>query len=170
MLASHPSPYVLNDPAPPPPPPRTFDSLHLCADCAVCEDGFAPGVLNSCHECSGESRRSAVVLATFGIILTVVAGAFLVSHLLQVDEYGRDANGETVHEVRPTMCKTLATCRNTLVNVLPLSAVRIAVVVLQIITQVRAPEILLSNTRGNILSRFKRRPVGSSVALVLVIV
>lgn len=129
-------------------PGLCLSPLVLCpvsADCAVCADGFAPGVLNSCHECSGQSRRSAVTLATAGLICTVVAIIFLVSHLLQVDEYGSNGNGETALEPRPKWCKTLTTFRNTLVNILPVSAIRIMVVVLQIVTQVGVPRYTMFN-------------------------
>lgn len=107
----------------------------FCADCAVCADGYARGVLSSCHECSTETRRWVVALATAVLALAILVVIMVVARTIR-RERGEGSNGCS----RIYMC-----CHKFLARGIPLSAIKIVVVVVQIITQVCASIMIAQN-------------------------
>lgn len=95
-------------------------------DCAVCDDGYAPGVMNRCHECSEKNRRWSAGLAAAAAVVVLIVTIIVVSNVL------RDSEDEPTSAC-PRMVRSSL---KWLVKGLPLSAIKIVVVVLQIITQV----------------------------------
>lgn len=110
------------------------------ADCAVCSDNFALGVSNRCHKCSGDKRILAVGIATAMLALVVFVATMVVSDLLRV---GADGTEKAQDEERVGWHRRLLSCHRILVKTLPLSAIRIVVVVVQIITQVCPLQVCL---------------------------
>lgn len=103
-------------------------------DCAVCAEGFAPGVAYSCRECSGDTRRSAV-----GITIAVALTALLVAALLfgHLGHVVHDEAGEEREAARGVWGKKWWSCLFSLGNMLPLTAIKIVVTVWQILYQVQ---------------------------------
>lgn len=110
-------------------------------DCAVCAEGYAPGIAYSCHKCSGKSLGSAVglVLVTVLIILGVVV--VVVSDLVAVVNVDGSAEGEP-ETARGFWIGGLSSCHSFLVKLLPLASKIIVAVVWQIFTQVNGVWIL----------------------------
>ena len=82
--------------------------------------------MNVCHECSKESRRWTVGLVTAAIVLGISVAVLGGFHLLRETE---DAAGAAC-------LQPIFSCHKWLARAIPLSAIKIVVVVLQIITQV----------------------------------
>lgn len=103
------------------------------ADCAVCAEGYAPGFAYSCRQCSKGTTRSAVALSVaVGLAVTLFA-ALLVSFLGSVV---RDGAEEDMGIDQSFWKKKCGSCRPSVVNVLPVRAIKIVATVWQIISQV----------------------------------
>ena len=112
--------------------------MHSCshhADCAVCAEGYAPGSSSRCHKCSGENKGMAVGFSTTILALALIVALVVVSDLLQIEG---DRAVETQNEPQNCLHGNLSHLRKFLVKAIPMSAIRIVVVVLQIVVQVRA--------------------------------
>lgn len=105
------------------------------ADCAVCEDGFAPGIAYACRECSGGITRSAVGLTIALGLAGLLVAAQLFYYLGRVMSNDLDEGTEEVARNKGWGQKFSA-CSSLLVNMLPLTAIKIVVTVWQIISQV----------------------------------
>ena len=61
---------------------NTYFLFPLAApDCAVCDQGFAPGIAYSCRKCSGDTTRLAVRLAVSVAVALLILACLLVSYL-----------------------------------------------------------------------------------------
>lgn len=104
------------------------------ADCAVCTQGFAPGVAYSCRECSASSKKLAAGLsAVVGIVVCLVAA--LISW--RMGSVVNERTAEDVAVARSSRGPGRCFCPNLHMRMLPLSAIKIVVTVWQIIYQVR---------------------------------
>lgn len=117
----------------------TLSDMHLIpctfplADCAVCTEGYAPGPSRRCHECSVENMGYTVGFCITVLLLVLFVVVLVVSHLLQmVGGEARQAPGQP----QPWWRGKMSRFRSFLVKSIPLSAIRIVVVVLQIVIQV----------------------------------
>ena len=111
--------------------------LHLpsiVTDCAACAEGFAPWTAFECRQCSDADRPSAVgLLVTIAIILVAV-GAALSAFFMRAIHRG-DGQDETEIS-RGSLERRCIYLENVFVKAFPLTAVKIVVVVWQIISQV----------------------------------
>lgn len=110
----------------PPHTPLNVSLVPFHVDCAVCAEGYAPGVLSSCHECSTDDRRWTVGLGMAALSLAVLVVVVMVTYTLR----GRRGEGSN------RCSRNLKCCQNFVGRALPLSAIKIVVVVIQITTQV----------------------------------
>ena len=103
------------------------------SDCAVCADTFSSGIAYSCRECSEDAMRSAMGLAITAGVATVLVVVILLKHLSKVvdSETGEGADGR-----QGLVGRKCALFQDVLMKVLPLSAIKIVVVVWQIVSQV----------------------------------
>lgn len=99
-------------------------SIHV--DCAVCAENYTPGILRRCHKCSTAHRQLAIGLASALVIFASLAAVWLVPGPVQ----------EGRNDARLRIRHTIASGYNFIMKALPMSAIKIVVVVLQIITQV----------------------------------
>lgn len=115
-----------------------FKLFFDCADCAVCEDGYAPGTAYICRKCSGSSMGSAMGVAAAALAVTLLVVAVVASDLVRVV----DGNGENSRNeergARAALSRGFARCYTFSARAFPLTTVKIIVVVWQIITQVSA--------------------------------
>jgi len=102
-------------------------------DCAVCEQGFAPGIAYSCRECSGDTTGLAVGLAVAVALALLLVAGLLFSYMCSTVH---DETDEGMEIGRRSWKKKCLSFRSTLVNMLPLRAIKIVVTVWQIISQV----------------------------------
>ena len=105
------------------------------ADCAVCAEGFAPGIAYSCRECSGGVTTSAVALLAGLVIAVFLLAALVLVHLGSVVRYN---NGKMAQSSWKQKCSS---CRASLVQMIPFTAIKIVVTVWQIISQVCPPRL-----------------------------
>lgn len=111
-----------------------FPCASRFADCAVCLENYVPRPSNRCRKCSGENRRFAVGFSACAMLLALFVAAMVVSFLLQrVGDAGRQAQNQPRRWWRVKSWRI----RNFLAKSIPLSAIRIVVVVMQIVIQVR---------------------------------
>lgn len=97
---------------------------------------MAPGFMWRCHECSrADVRLGWFVVAILIIVATLVVVA-VGSNLLEYVKTETSQVNEVYHEARTRGYCLLRTGRNLLLKIFPVSAVKILVVVLEIITQV----------------------------------
>lgn len=101
------------------------------ADCAVCTREYAPGPNRRCHKCSVENRGFTVGFSVTTLLVVSFLVLLLVSYLVQTV-------GDGVHRPRRWWQGKMSRFRNFLVKSMPLSTIRIVVVVMQIVFQVRA--------------------------------
>ena len=109
-----------------PPPYECFRAHPFCADCAVCSAGYVSGLLGHCRECSAGKKRLAIGLAGTALALLIILTVWLLSRPPTV------ADNETRVRIR----QAVSVRYKLIIGALPLSAFKIVVVVLQIITQV----------------------------------
>lgn len=119
-------------------------SVHV--DCAICADGYAPGVAYSCHECSGSRSRLALGFTIFLSLSFIVIVGLLFSHLRSVVHEGSE---QDTGVARGFWRQKHWYCQTFLVKMLPLTAIKIVVTVWQIISQVQGYASMLS--RGGLL-------------------
>ncbi|CAM9183884.1 unnamed protein product, partial [Ectocarpus sp. 12 AP-2014] len=99
--------------------------------CAVCAAGYSPGYSRTCKSCMGDSKKSALVFAAAIGALALAAVVALVSRLVSVVEVGPRQQQQGSKGWRRTCSAWQARVRQTV----PLTAVKIVVVVWQIVTQ-----------------------------------
>ncbi|CAM9935287.1 unnamed protein product [Ectocarpus sp. 6 AP-2014] len=99
--------------------------------CAVCSAGYSPGYSRTCKSCMGDSKKSALVFAAAIGALALAAVVALVSRLVSVVEVGPRQQQQGSKGWRRTCSAWQARVRQTV----PLTAVKIVVVVWQIVTQ-----------------------------------
>lgn len=109
------------------------------ADCAVCAEGFAPGIAYSCRQCSEGITRSAVALVVAAGLVGLLLTVLLLSYLGKATNDTAEENPETPHRVLGQQCWS---CRRALGKMLPLTSIKIVVTVWQIISQVCGLTIL----------------------------
>ena len=102
------------------------------ADCAVCDERFAPGLAYSCRKCTGAITTSAVGLAVAVCLAVLLFTALLLSRLGSV---AHDRTEEGM-EIDPSLWKKCWSCGLSLGDMLPLVAMKIVVTVWQIVSQV----------------------------------
>ena len=105
------------------------------ADCAVCAEGFAPGMAYSCRECSGGVTISAVALMAAIVVAMLLLTTFVFLHLGSVVP---DENAEVVQSSWKRKCSS---CRASIAQIVPFTAIKIVVTVWQIISQVCPPRL-----------------------------
>ena len=105
------------------------------ADCAVCTEGFAPGMAYSCRECSGGVTISAVAFMA-AIVVAVLLLTTLV--LVYIGSVVPDGNAEVVQSSWKRRCSS---CRASIAQIIPFTAIKIVVTVWQIISQVCLPRL-----------------------------
>ena len=107
--------------------------INCVSDCAVCTEGFAPGIAYRCRECSKGAKRLALGLSAVVGLAVLLLGALLCWRLGTVDNERKEEHDVvplSAWEQRRWSCQTLP------VKILPLSAIKIVVTVWQIIHQV----------------------------------
>lgn len=112
---------------------RTLLPTTMLADCAVCSEGYAPAGTYVCRDCSDVDMRLTVGLAVAVSIFTLVLATATVAHLVRVVEIRTDEDTEGAQGV---IGRTLDCLRAFSARAFPLTAVKIVVVVWQIISQV----------------------------------
>lgn len=98
-------------------------------DCAVCEEGYAPGFHYSCRSCLGEERKAAIAVAMAVLAIALVGVSLMVANLVRM------VDGSTVG----MGCWENRCClswRTKVADAVPLTSIKILVVAWQIITQV----------------------------------
>lgn len=103
-------------------------------DCSACSKGFSPGTDYSCRECSYYDTRRAAQIASAVIVGAILFAAGIYTYL------GRRVDGETMEGLAaPQSCvrRKCTSFRDSLMKALPLTAIKILVVVWQIVFQVR---------------------------------
>ena len=110
------------------------------SDCAVCANGYAPGSNYRCHRCSESTRRAgagaAVVMIVASVLLLIVA-------VWDVKRVAFDGPENEIY--RSGWQRNMSSCIEVMRKAFPLVALKIVLVVWQIITQVR---IIVINTRS----------------------
>ena len=120
---------------------RCFD-ITSHADCAVCAHNMASGIRRLCHECSRENTRAGWCVIAVMLILVAVVVAYVGSNLLEDVRTETNTVNEVEPDTRARGHRLLRNGRKRLVNIFPVSAVRIVVVVLEIITQVQLYKLI----------------------------
>lgn len=105
----------------------------ILPDCAVCADGYTRGLAYSCHECSEDMKRSTVALGIAIGLAAFIVAALVLANLGTVDGDGLEADPEAA---RTSWVQTCWSCQRSLVQMLPLKAIKIVVTVWQILSQV----------------------------------
>ena len=102
------------------------------SDCAVCVKGYAPDSNYRCHRCSESIRRAGVGAA----VVMIVASVLLL--VLAVWDIRRAAFDGLENEInRSEWQRKMSSCIDVMRKAFPLAALKIVLVVWQIITQVR---------------------------------
>lgn len=117
---------------PPPPPPRPPQSRPKYKDCAVCTENYSPGYSHTCKSCMGGNRTRALAVITAIAMVALVAVTFLVANLVSVVDTGPPDEAKAQSRWQQRCSLWQARMRKTV----PLTAVKIVVVVWQIVTQV----------------------------------
>ena len=131
--------------------PRT--PLLRSADCAVCKKNYAEGVSYSCTKCSSANDRSAVGLAVFIAVAALMATTVLLSYLGR----GTDEWAEERSSGRGCWQRFTLNSHDFLLKVFPLTAIKIVVVVWQIVFQVRIWSSKLDEHSVGVRVTFPRR-------------
>lgn len=109
-----------------PPPRRT-------ADCSVCSIGYSSGIAHSCRKCSGYENSSAAGTTIAVVIGVCLAAAEILRRLGNVAEYEERERLDTPQDFVKRSCTRI---QNLILKALPRTAIKIVVVVWQIISQV----------------------------------
>ncbi|CAN0056334.1 unnamed protein product, partial [Scytosiphon promiscuus] len=97
--------------------------------CAVCTAGYSPGYAHTCKSCLGDSKRRALGIIASIATVALVALAFLVAKLVSVVETGPPVKAQSRWQQKCSVWQ------QRMRNTVPLTAVKIVVVVWQIVTQ-----------------------------------
>ena len=103
------------------------------ADCSLCADGLSRGIAYSCRECSQKARAPAIGVS---LIVVVVVSLLAVVILKSIGTAVGDDSEESKGASQGFAGSKCAWCHDMTMKVLPLSAIKIVVVVWQIIYQV----------------------------------
>lgn len=99
-------------------------------DCAVCTDGYSPGYFHSCKSCEGDSRRSALYAVSAVGAAVLLAVVFVTAKLVSAVETTPSDKTPSRWQQRRSVWQSR------MKKMLPLTAIKIVVVVWQIVTQV----------------------------------
>ena len=132
------------------------------ADCAVCAEGFAPGIAYRCRECSGGVTISAMALVAAIFIALLLLITIVLVHL------GSVVSDESVEMGQSSWMRKCLSCRASIAQFLPFTAIKIVVTVWQIISQVCPPCLGREICTGALSSRrcLSRNPNDSSLTFV----
>ena len=103
------------------------------ADCAVCAEGFAPGIAYSCRECSRGVTIWAVALMAAFVIASLLLTTVVLVHV------GGGVPDESVEMGQSSRMRKCSSCRASIAQIIPFTAIKIVVTVWQIISQVCPP-------------------------------
>ena len=103
------------------------------ADCAVCAEGFAPGIAYSCRKCSGGVTTLAVAIMAAFVVALLLFATFVFVHL------GSVVPDESVEMGQSSRMRKYSSCRASIAQIVPFTAIKIVVTVWQIISQVCSP-------------------------------
>ena len=112
--------------------PLSHPQSPFVADCAVYDEGFAPGIAYSCRKSTGAITITAVGLAVAVYLASLVFTAMLA---LRLGSVANDRTEEDM-EIDPSLLKKCWSCGLSLGDMLPLVAMKIVVTVWQIVPQV----------------------------------
>lgn len=132
--------------------PTTF------ADCAVCDDGFTPAFNFRCKECPERESLSTAILAGVVVFVFLASGVVL-SYLRRVPDDGEES--EKVDIFQTPWRRTLTSLHNALEKGWPSSALKIIVVVWQIISQVHGRFLTLEVPLRFVLEDINQIPIAS---------
>lgn len=120
--------------------PASFISRFPCfllsyLDCAVCAEGYSSGITFSCHECTGANGQLSIGVAAVISFLLILIVSVMISDLARAgdDSIDGQARGSCT---RSSWTRRVRSCRDNFVEAVPLPAIKIVVVVWQIVTQV----------------------------------
>lgn len=116
------------------PDPFPYPSLAY-KDCAVCAEGYAAGLAYSCYECTEANGRISKGITVVVILIVVFMAIAAIYDTVRVRKNGTE-DGEEWDNEEVAWKRRILSCRNFLVQAVPLSAIKTAVVVWQIVTQV----------------------------------
>ncbi|CBJ31472.1 conserved unknown protein [Ectocarpus siliculosus] len=97
--------------------------------CAVCTAGFSPGYFHSCKSCMGDSRRRAFYVVSAVGVLVLLAVVFMAAKLVSVVETTPSSKAPSRWQQKRSVWQAR------MKKILPLTAIKIVVVVWQIVTQ-----------------------------------
>ncbi|CAM9835821.1 unnamed protein product, partial [Ectocarpus sp. 12 AP-2014] len=97
--------------------------------CAVCTAGFSPGYFHSCKSCEGDSRRRAFYVVSAVGALVLLAVVLLAAKLVSVVETTPSSKAPSRWQQKRSVWQAR------MKKILPLTAIKIVVVVWQIVTQ-----------------------------------
>lgn len=138
------TPSSLNLPTPslrslsPPPDPSTHPVI--TTDCAVCNDNYALGYAHTCRSCGGDNKTRAIGGASVVIVVSLAVVALVISRLVAVVDVSGGA------KALGPWGRRMAHWRAHLRKTFPLNAVKIVVVVWQIVTQVNWMDVFTSSS------------------------
>lgn len=115
------------------PVPQQLPRVIVFADCAVCDQGFAPATAYSCRECSSSSKKLAVGLSTLAAFCVTLVAALIGWRLGSV---AREISPDDEEVARSSQDPKRWSCRTFPMRMLPLTAIKIVVTVWQILYQV----------------------------------
>lgn len=104
--------------------------LYVVSDCSVCQPGYAPVFGQRCRTCDGKGKQTAMAVSAIVLSALVVVVCFIVADLVQV------IDPEPTPETKASWRRRLSAWRVRVVKKFPRTAVKIVLVVWQIITQV----------------------------------
>ena len=103
------------------------------ADCSVCAEGYSRGIAYSCRKCSTSAKGSALGLSITAALVGLLLAVLLLRRLGTVVDHGPEGDTGVQDDVAEPKC---AACQDFVVKVIPLSTIKIVVVVWQIVYQV----------------------------------
>ncbi|CAM9404595.1 unnamed protein product, partial [Ectocarpus sp. 12 AP-2014] len=95
-----------------------------------CNEGYASGYQFSCSSCSGQNLRSAIGTSVALFFVGLVLVALVVADLVRVID-----ENENKTDTGSTWGKKMTSCRDRIVNAVPLTSIKIVLVAWQIVTQ-----------------------------------
>lgn len=104
------------------------------ADCAVCARYYAPGFAYSCRSCVGDERALAIGVFSAFLVVAVMVVALVIAHLVRKIDH----SGGSKSALQTMGCWSFI---RRVADAIPITAVKIVVVVWQIVTQVRGRRV-----------------------------
>lgn len=112
--------------------PLSFPSK-LYTDCAVCGDGYTPGIEYSCNKCTGATRIFSLGIGAAILIVGVFVLVMVLSALVRVEACSEQ---ESKNAITSKWEQKINSCRSSIAKAIPLTAIKVVLVVWQIVTQV----------------------------------